>query len=69
VRAKPKGGESVRSGDASGPNRAGLSQQQVQQEITGALRGDADPVSEQRLPRAQQDHVRQYFELRRKGDD
>jgi len=69
VRAKPKGGESIRSGDASGPNRAGLSQQQVQQEITGALRGDADPVSEQRLPRAQQDHVRQYFELRRKGDD
>lgn len=67
VRVKPRAGESIRVGEVDGPNRAGLSQQQAREAITNALGEEAEPISEQRLPRAQQDHVRQYYELRRKG--
>jgi hypothetical protein len=68
VRVRPRAGQSVRVGEADGPNRAGVSQQQAREAITNALGEEAEPISEQRLPRAQQDHVRQYYELRRKGE-
>lgn len=61
VRGTPKAGEAVRIGDAIGPNKAGRSQESVKQEILSALKNDSDPLSDQRLPKDQRDHVREYY--------
>jgi hypothetical protein len=61
VRAKPKAGEAVRIGDAIGPNKAGRSLEGVKQEILSAIKNDSDPLSDQRLPKEQQEHVREYY--------
>ncbi|MEX0820488.1 MAG: hypothetical protein WD070_12880 [Pirellulaceae bacterium] len=61
VRGDPRAGEAVRVGDAIGPNKAGQSQESVKQEILSALRNDSDPLSDQRLPKDQQEHVREYY--------
>jgi hypothetical protein len=60
-RAKPRPGEAVRVGDAFGPNRAGMSNEEIKQQILGSLKGETDPLTDQRLPKSQQDHVRQYY--------
>lgn len=67
LRAKPQAGEAVRIGDARGPNKPGLSQQEAREIIAGSLNEESDPLTEQRLPRTQKDHVRQYYELRGQG--
>ena len=61
VRGNPKAGEAVRVGDAIGPNKAGLSQESVKEEILSAIENDSDPLSDQRLPKDQQEHVREYY--------
>jgi hypothetical protein len=61
-RAKPKAGEAVRIGDAFGPNRAGLSQEEIKDQIITALGQDSDPMTDQKLPRSQRDHVKQYYQ-------
>ena len=68
-RAKPRAGEAVRIGDADGPNRAGMSLEGVKQQIITALNNDADPLTDQRLPKAQQDHVREYYQRLGKGGE
>jgi len=67
VRGKLRPGEAVRTGTAGGPNRAGRSRVEVQQEIHSNLSQEADPLIEVRLPRKQRQHTRQYFERFRKG--
>ena len=61
VRAKPKAGEAVRMGDASGPNQPGVSLETVKDQIKSLLKEEADPLTDERLPRSQQDHIRQYY--------
>ena len=61
VRGNTKAGEAVRLGDAIGPNKAGLSQESMKEEILSAVKNDSDPLSDQRLPKEQQDHVREYY--------
>ena len=61
VRGNPKAGEAVRVGDAIGPNKAGQSQEGIKQEILSAIKNDSDPLSDQRLPKDQQQHVREYY--------
>ncbi|MFV1966908.1 MAG: hypothetical protein ACC628_15895 [Pirellulaceae bacterium] len=68
LRAKPKPGEAVGLGDASGPNRSGMSLEEVKEGIVSELSEDADPLTDQRLPRSQQDHVRQYYQRLGKGE-
>ncbi len=67
VRAKPKAGEAVRVGEADGPNVAGVSKESDKAPLTFSLSEDADPLADQRLPRAQRDHAKQYFEALREG--
>ena len=67
VRGKPKPGEAIRTGDADGPNVAGLSQEEVKQQITSSLSKDPDPLIDQKLPREQREHNKQYFDLLREG--
>jgi len=61
LRAKPKAGEAVRMGDASGPNQPGVSLETVKDQIKSLLKEEADPLTDERLPRSQQDHIRQYY--------
>ncbi len=68
VRAKPKAGEAVRIGDASGPNQPGVSLEVVRDQIKSLLNQEADPLTDERLPRSQQDHVRQYYRRLGKGE-
>ena len=68
VGADPRQGEAIRVGDASGPNVAGKSREQIKAEIAGALSEDPDPVNQQRLPKREREQTREYFELLRKGD-
>src|SRR5688572_11011258 len=67
VRGKPKAGEAVRVGDADGPNVAGVSNVEDTAPLTFSLAEDSDPLADQRLPRAQRDHAKQYFEALREG--
>jgi len=61
LRGNPRAGEAVRVGDAIGPNKAGLSQEEIKEEILSAVANDSDPLTDQRLPKEQQDHVREYY--------
>jgi hypothetical protein len=67
VGAKPQAGESVRLGDAVGPNVPGASQQAVKEEITSSFTEDADPVINRNLPRREREQAKEYFQNYRKG--
>jgi hypothetical protein len=67
VGAKPEAGESVRTGDADGPNAPGISKESLKQELDAAKSRDVDPLTNQHIPREQRDHARQYFERYREG--
>jgi hypothetical protein len=68
LRATPKGGTAVRIGDAAGPNQSGKSQESISERIESALNKDAEALTDQRLPRTQQDHVKEYYDRLRKGE-
>jgi hypothetical protein len=62
VRDKPRNGQSVVSGFADGPNRKGVTREEVRQAIQSAASQKADPVEEQALPPAERDQAQQYFD-------
>jgi len=62
VRGKVEPGEAVRTGDAGGPNVAGISHEQAKEIIQAESTDEADPLTNQRLPRAVRDHAKEYFE-------
>lgn len=69
VRAKPKAGESVRVGDAGGPNIAGISTEQAKEAVRASIDADADPITSQKLPRWQQEHAKEFFKNLREGTE
>jgi hypothetical protein len=68
VAADPKKGQSVRIGDASGPNKAGRTLETVKEEIRASLAKEPDALEDVTLPRDQRDNAKQYFERLRKGE-
>ena len=68
VGSKPKAGEAVNVGDTGGANIAGLTKEQAQAEVTSSMSKDSDPLTNQRLPRSQRDHAKEYFERFRNGE-
>jgi len=68
VAADPKPGESVRIGDAGGPNKAGKTLEAVKQEIQAALAKEPDALEDVTLPRDQRENAKQYFDKIRKGE-
>jgi len=68
VAADPKAGQSVRIGDASGPNKAGKSQEAIKEEIRASLAKEPDALEDVTLPRDQRENAKQYFERLRKGE-
>jgi hypothetical protein len=67
VRGQLQPGENVFSGKVGGQNRKGLSQVEVQQEITRELTEEPEPLDETPLPRNQREHTRDYFNSIREG--
>lgn len=68
VQAKPKPGESIKIGTASGPNSKGVSREAAKALIEASESKDDDPLTNQSLPRAQRKHAQEYFEKFRKGE-
>ena len=68
VAADPKKGQSVRIGDASGPNKAGKSQETLKEEIRASLAKEPDALEDVTLPRDQRENAKQYFGRLRKGE-
>jgi hypothetical protein len=68
VAADAKKGQSVRIGDASGPNKAGKSQETIKDEIRASLAKEPEALEDVTLPRDQRENAKQYFERLRKGE-
>ena len=67
VRARPKKGEVVRTGDAGGPNRKGQSAVQAAEQVESAFKEDPDPIVQEKLPRMEKRQATEYFEKLRRG--
>ena len=61
VRGNLGKGKAVRVGDADGKNVAGRTREQAAEAVQASLSEKSDPLTDQRLPREQRDHVREYF--------
>ena len=68
VRGKVRQGEAVRTGTASGPNRAGRSFEDVKEQIGSELSEDAEPLVDVRLPRKELEHSTEYFKRYNGGE-
>jgi len=67
VRGEPKQGRGVNAGFADGPNRKGVSREDVKQAVLGAISEESDPTESQTLPQVEREHAREYFDKLRSG--
>ncbi|WP_146532145.1 hypothetical protein [Rubripirellula reticaptiva] len=67
VRGDVKKGKAIIAGFADGPNRKGISREDVKAAIQSTLNEESDPSENQTLPRTEQEHARQYFDSLREG--
>lgn len=67
VRQQPKNGRAVITDMVSGPNRKGKVRDSLQMELQEFKQQDDDPLTQQRLPKPQQEHAREYFDRFRDG--
>ena len=67
VRGQPKQGRGIIAGFADGPNRKGVSREEIKDAVSGAINSPSDPLENQNLPRVERDHAREYFDRLRQG--
>lgn len=67
ARTEPGRGKAVLAGQVRGPNIAGDAREQIKAALEAGLKDDEDPLTDQRLPRAQRELARQYFDAFREG--
>lgn len=67
VRGNVKRGKAVIAGFADGPNRKGISREDVKRAVEGALSEQSDPLENQTLPRDEREQTQQYFDRLREG--
>ena len=67
VRGEVKKGKAIISGFADGPNRKGITREDVKQAIESAISEESDPSENQTLPRTEREHTQQYFNQLREG--
>jgi hypothetical protein len=68
VRQEVRKGAATVVGKADGPNAKGRVHEAIQAEFESRDTGPSDPLTNQRLPKAQRTHVEEYFESLRKGE-
>lgn len=61
VRGQVKKGRAVISGFADGPNRKGITREDVKRAIDSSISEESDPLENQQLPRTERDHAMDYF--------
>jgi hypothetical protein len=62
-------GAAVITGLVDGPNAKGHVVEEIKSQVEAAKHDSADPLTGQRLPRQERDHVQQYFDAFRKGSE
>lgn len=62
VKGKVQKGQTVVTGDADGENITGRTIAEARSLIQSSMSEKSDPLENQQLPRAQREHVKQYFE-------
>lgn len=67
VRTRPGAGRAVIVGSVRGPNVAGEAREEIKSAIERSAREEADPLVGQRLPRAEREQAKQYFDAFREG--
>lgn len=67
VRGQVKKGKAVISGFADGPNRKGISREDVKAAIQSSFSEESDPLENQQLPRTEREHAMDYFNKLRTG--
>jgi chromosome segregation ATPase len=67
VRQDVAKGAVVVTGTIAGPNAKGQALEVIKSEVEAAKNDASDPLTDQRLPRSQREHVQQYFDAFRKG--
>ncbi|WP_182865479.1 hypothetical protein [Stieleria mannarensis] len=67
VRGQVKKGKAVISGFADGPNRKGISREDVKRAIESSFSEESDPLENQQLPRTEREHAMDYFNKLRAG--
>ncbi|KAA1260797.1 hypothetical protein LF1_33390 [Rubripirellula obstinata] len=67
VRGKVKKGKAIIAGFADGPNRKGVTREDIKAAIESELSEDSDPSENQTLPRTEREHAQQYFDRLREG--
>ncbi|MEM0926875.1 MAG: hypothetical protein AAGJ83_12615, partial [Planctomycetota bacterium] len=67
VRGNVRKGRALISGFADGPNRKGVSREDLKQAIEVSMAEESDPLENQRLPKTEQEHARDYFNKLRSG--
>jgi len=68
VRGDVQRGRAIIAGFADGPNRKGVTREELKQVIDEAVREAGDPMEDQVLPRDEGEQTRQYFDLLRGGE-
>lgn len=68
VRGEVKKGRAIIAGFADGPNRKGLTREDVKHAVESAISEESDPSENQTLPRTEREHTQQYFNQLRKGE-
>ncbi|KLU02509.1 hypothetical protein RISK_005575 [Rhodopirellula islandica] len=67
VRGKVKRGRAIIAGFADGPNRKGVTREDIQSAIESNLSEESDPLEDQVLPRDEREQTREYFDRLREG--
>ena len=68
VRGEVKKGRAIIAGFADGPNRKGVTREDVKAAIESAISEESDPAENQTLPRTEREHTQQYFNQLREGE-
>ena len=67
VRGDVKKGRAIIAGLADGPNKKGVTREELKSVIEGAISEKSNPLESQALPRAEREHVEQYIKSVRTG--
>ncbi|WP_153556952.1 hypothetical protein [Roseimaritima sediminicola] len=67
VRGQAQKGRAIIAGVAGGRNKKGVSREELQETVRGALSEESDPVENASLPRTEREHAQQYLDLLREG--
>ena len=67
VRGKVKKGKAIIAGFADGPNRKGVTREDIKAAIQSQISEESDPTENQSLPRTEREHTQQYFDRLREG--